>query len=113
MDPWSAGLQALGILKGGAASAPAQSSSSGNFSNQFQMNGIAGWNVNMGGDGPPTRQAFGRTNAFVMGLTGLNTADGTSAGNGIAASNVATSRSWVSLALVAALAAGAVWVLKK
>jgi hypothetical protein len=116
MDPISVGLQALSILKGGAGSAPAQSASNGNFANTFQENGIASWNVNMGGNGPPAAQAF-RPDSFVLGLTGLNSATGAASGAGLAVANTAApfagANSMGMLLVVAVIAAGAAWIIKK
>lgn len=118
MDPVT-----LAALFGAAAKVatptPAVSGANGAFSNQFQENGIAPWNVNMGGSGtPPTAQAFSRPDSFVLGLTGLNSATGVASGSGIAVQNMAApfgagGNSWIMLAMVAVVAAGAAWLIKK
>lgn len=102
MDPWSIGLQALGILKGGAGSAPPSvTATSGgptfdnqtiNFGDMGIEHALPDWLASQGGNGPPAAQAFTapRTDSFVMGLTGLSTTGrGTAVGNGIGASQPA------------------------
>lgn len=115
MDPWAAGLQALGILRGGGQPPTASSSSDGNFAYQTMLTGMPGWNVNLGGDGPPQAQAFtqSRPDSLVMGLTGISTATNRAAGNGISVAqpSVATGN-WTALALVGALGFGLAYFLK-
>lgn len=49
------------------------------------LTGMPGWNVNLGGDGPPQARAFSeRADSLVMGITGLSTITGRAAGNGTA-----------------------------
>lgn len=119
MDPVSAGLQLIGMFKGGAQSPAVTSGGNGTFSNQTLIfGGLPAWNMNMGGNGtPPTAQAFDttpRADSLVMGLTGLSTVTGQAGGNGIAATQpAALVRSWSTLALVGAVAFGAAYFLIK
>jgi|GEM_PF-3374135 hypothetical protein len=108
MDPIAAGMQLLGIAASGNRAPTDVSSSNGNFANQYQMFGLPGWNVNLGGDGPPQAQAFSnRPDSLVLGLTGIDSATGAAAGNGVAVSQpAAVTRGWSTLALVGCVGFG-------
>lgn len=114
MDPLSAGLQALNILKGGAgAQSPTVSSSTaGSFSGQtlvFGAPSIPSWNGANGGTGPDISTAFnGRPDSFVMGLTGLNTTTGYAGGSGISVANQPSGVMGSSVAMLGLVAAVAV-----
>jgi hypothetical protein len=100
MDPAtiSLGLQAIGLVRGGAGSSiPSITSTSGSRGKTIiagdinsgmdmgAMSDIAFWSTGAGGNGPGQAMAFQRPDSFVMGLTGLSTTgNGYALGNGIA-----------------------------